>query len=59
MDSPWEEIVNTHEMLDDTDLETFAEAIRPYIDECAMQDYRREELDMHDQFLREACYDDE
>ncbi len=28
-------------------------------DECAMRDYRREELDMHDQFLREARYDDE
>ncbi len=51
--------MDTMNMLDDTDLETFAEAIRPYIDECAMQDYRREELDIHDQFLKETCYDDE
>ncbi len=48
-----------YDYIDDTDLETFAEAIRPYIDECAMQDYRREELDQHDQFLREVHRDDE
>ncbi len=30
------------------------------VDECAMQDYRREALDQHDQFLREVGrYDDE
>ncbi len=51
--------MNANEMLDDCDLENFAEAIAPYIDEDAMQDYRREALDQHDQFLREACHDDE
>ncbi len=51
--------MNAYDMLDDCDLENFADVLAPYIDESAMQDYRREELDQHDQFLREACYDDE